>query len=228
MKHIILILICLSFLCTDILQAADHWILKAGPSYTIPLKEKNYDHKMEYNVGLGKQFKVYHNLYLQPEIRYVRKSFVLRDRIIVPIEGASNIVDVYSWDIHVETSFIELPVFLKYKIRIMKHFSLIPQIGLVLSFPYKDYSSVKKLNFAYSYETPGYDKEFDNSFSEDNDVFKMNNIILLPQAGLELKWRRFSIEFVYFLDNREEFYVSSLHPFKGEMSNYLFNFILYI
>lgn len=90
MKYIILILICLSFFCTGILQASDRRVLKVSTSYTIPLEEKNYDTKMEYKFELGRQYKVYNTLYIP--CQYLNEDYesLMQDTSITSLQQFKN------------------------------------------------------------------------------------------------------------------------------------------
>lgn len=194
-----------------------NWQIKGGSNYSVLVHEKNYELKLGYNFGIGKNIKLHKSLYIYYGVQYEKRNFILKDRVIIPVAVGYNKVDVYSWDVHLNVNFIDIPLYLKYNLISRNKFFISPIIGASLSIPYKDYSSVTKKSFQYSYDPPGYNIRFDNSFLQEM-VFDANKMRIIINAGLELSWDYIIIDLRYCYDSSSEISIKNLNPFKGEMN----------
>jgi hypothetical protein len=150
--------------------------------------------------------------------QYDNRNFDLKDRVIIPVAVGYNIVDVYSWDVNVNVSFIEIPLILKYQFLSGNKFSITPFLGATYPIPFKDNSSLKRKSFQYSYDPPGYNIQFDNSFSMET-VFDIDDAHIIYNIGIELCWNYFLLDLRYCYDpNPNLSIIDVLIPFKGEMN----------
>jgi len=168
--------------------------LKGGINYSSFVDTKN-------GFNPGKAFSInaeikYKQFALQTELNYLEKSDIIKNKPIKPITEF-----VYTWDIHCDISYLEIPLLLKYYIQIHKSINLFLSGGLYYSFPFSDNSSAKNRSSDFlfligvdAYPPPDDFKGFE--YFVDNDPYGTNDSFGYS-LSLGLTWSLFLAEFRY-------------------------------
>jgi hypothetical protein len=167
--------------------------LKGGINYSSFTDTKN-------GFNPGKAFSItaeikYKQFALQTELNYLKKSDIIKNKPIMPIGDI-----VYYWDIDCNISYLEIPVLLKYYIKIYKYIDLFLSGGFYYSYPFSDNSNVSnRSDFFFqigndAYPPPDDFKGFE--YFVDNDPYETNDSFgYCFSSGL--KWSLFMVEFRY-------------------------------
>ena len=199
--------------------------LKGGINYSSFADTKN-------GFNPGKAFSInaeikYEQFALQTELNYLEKSDIIKNKPIKPISDV-----VYTWDIHCDISYLEIPLLLKYYIQIHKAINLFLSGGLYYSFPFSDNSGAKNRSNDFLfildddfYPPPDDFKGFDYFFDYDPSGTKGSYGYCY---GLGFTWSKFMVEIRYNNSYRNVDSVDRVYPINKRFHNYtiLIGFII--
>ena len=195
------------------------WQIKAGANSSFFVDAENSSSKIGYTLGIARKINIYGDLDITVELDYTTKGASLNDRTIMPYTTI-NPMNAYSWDIHGNIGYIELPVLLSYSFSVYEEYNIGLFFGPALSVPVKELSEFREVKFIEEYDpinpsTTDYDYYF-----EQESGFGNNPLSIFYIFGLSISYTNVFIEFRYVLNNRETYYFGDLSDVNYEMNTF--------
>jgi hypothetical protein len=195
------------------------WQIKAGANSSYFVDAENSSSKIGYTFGIARKINIYGDLDITVELDYATKGAILHERTIRPYTTI-NPMNAYSWDIHGNIGYIELPVLLSYSFPVYEEYSIGLFFGPAFSVPVKDLSEFRKVQFIEEYDpiNPS-TTDYDYHFAPESG-FGNNTISIFYIFGLNISYTNVFIEFRYVLNNREAYYFGDLSDVNYEMNTF--------
>ena len=195
------------------------WQIKAGANSSYFVDAENSSSKIGYTLGIARKINISGDLDITVELDYTTKGAILYERTIRPFRPR-DVVNIYSWDIHGNIGYIELPVLLSYSFPVYEEYNIGLFFGPALSVPVKELSEFKKVIFIEEYDpnnpgSPNYDYHL-----WQESVFPNNTLSIIYNFGLNISYSNFFIEFRYVLNNRGTYYFGELSDVNYEINTY--------
>ncbi len=199
------------------------WQIKAGPNYSYFVDMSNSSSNIGYILGIERKIDIYENLAVNIGLDYTTKGAVLNDRTIRPYKP-SELVNVYSWDIHGNIDYLELPVLLSYAFPIYKEYKFGMFVGPSYAIPVRDLSEFKKVKFIEEYDpnNPG-TTDYEYHFWQE-PVFGNNTSSIIFNLGLYVSYSHYFVEFRYVRNNKKTYYFGKLSDVQYKIDTYQFLF----
>jgi hypothetical protein len=180
--------------------AQNHWLVKSGMNFST-FRTVDSEKRTGFEIGIGREWKIYKNTYIGCELMYGTKGCILKDIII----GGGYVKYVFNRDLYCSARFIELPVLLKYNIPINKAFSCYFLLGPSLSIAVRDNSKILKQTFLFEvrdqneWDNLDYDYNFNIDkagplpYITDSSGYELN-------TGIGIIWSSLFLEVIYSYD----------------------------
>ncbi len=207
-KHVIMIVFLLIF--QNYLSAQDRFAFKAGINYSAFRDQPDLSLKRGILVGMSRNWKIYKNLMITAEINYLTKGGVLKNITVTPI---ATDVPLWEYDLHCLVGHLEIPVMLKYSLKLMKH-SIYFYSGPSYEFGIKDYSKLvrKRLLVESVLEPDDYRSEY--FWNIDPGLFPTPNGGFCLNMGIGIQIKPYCIELRYNRSNHIVKDVAGIYPVK--------------
>jgi len=177
-----------------------------------------------YTIGIERDLHIYKPAYLSFGLNYNTRGALLKHRAIAAY--ATFPMPSYYWDIYAKIGYIEIPLYLRFKIPERSKFSLNLFFGISLAYPWKDLTKFKQKEFIEIIELPDYDySKYDYTFEQES-TFGDNQKRFIYPIGVQVQYQRVAIRFLYIIDNTKIYYHDSIYgfPFKMNTFNVIMSF----
>jgi len=195
------------------------WQIKAGANSSYFVDVENSSSKIGYTLGIARKINISGDLDITVELDYTTKGAILYERTIRPFRPR-DVVNIYSWDIHGNIGYIELPVLLSYSFPVYEEYNIGLFFGPALSVPVKELSEFKKVEFIEEYDPDNRGSTNYDYHLWDGSVFANNTLSIIYNFGLNISYTNVFIEFRYVLNNRGTYYFGELSDVNYEINTY--------
>ena len=215
-----LFIIFILFINTNKIYSQHYWFAKTGINYSTLSNLEDIKPEVGYNFTFGREWVIYKSFSFSLGLEYTVRSFTLKNKAIGPVIYMGEYPwgkSVYNYDIAGKISFIEIPVYLKYRQPINNKWKMNIHFGCSKSYPINDFTKLNRKGYLFEYDSNLYDKIFRFKLTESTFPDYQSGYIL--NIGIEFIYQNYGLEIEYQKDMRDEIFLDSLLGIKGKVNS---------
>jgi len=188
MKKLFLLLV-LSILSTNDLNAQSRFIIKGGANYST-FRGEDTCLELGSTIGIGKEWGILQNVVIAGEVLYIIKKATLKDKTVT-LYGDFG----HAYDIHCNVQYIDVSLLTKCYLGLYKTFKLQLCAGPSLSIGIQDKSTKKRLYSVDQWDDRG--RDFDYIAAWDPEPFPAWSSGFTINIGIGIMWSLLTLECRY-------------------------------